>query len=53
MTTVLASSDDNSLLQPRLDRRTILPKITVEIIEPAPKDSLPNTTKYIPSGFIP
>ena len=54
MTTVLASSDDNSLLQPRLDKRTISPRINVEIIEPPQQqDSLPISTRYIPSGFVP
>ena len=54
MTTMLASSNDDSPLQPRLDKRSISPKITIEIIEaPQQQDTLPNTTKYIPSGFVP
>ena len=40
-------------LQPRLDKRITSPRINVEIIEPAVQDSLPNTTRYIPSGFVP
>ena len=53
MTTMYASSDEDSPLQPQLDKRIVLPKITVEIIEaPVQQDSLPNTTKYIPSGFL-
>lgn len=52
MTTTLASSNDDSPLQPRLDKRVILPKISVEIIEAPKQDSIPNQTIYIPSGFV-
>lgn len=50
MTTVLASSGDNSPLQPRLDKRIVLPKITVEIIEVAKQDTVPNKNALGPMG---
>jgi hypothetical protein len=48
MNAVLASSDNDSPLQPRLDKRVILPKITVEIIEAPKQDTVPNRSTFIP-----
>ena len=52
MTTVLASSGDDSPLQPQLDKRIILPKINIEIFDIPKQDSIPNITKSIPSGIV-
>lgn len=47
MTAVLASSNDDTPLQPRLDKRVILPKISVEIIDSPHDDALADTTRTI------
>ncbi len=51
MTTMLASSDDGSPLQPRLDKHIVLPKINVEIIEVSP-DTMPNKNPLAPLGGV-
>ena len=51
MTTMLASSDDGSPLQPRLDKHIVLPKINVEIIEVSP-DTVPNKNPLAPLGGV-
>ncbi len=51
MTTMLASSEDDSPLQPRLDKHIVLPKINVEIIEVSP-DTVPNKNPLAPLGGV-
>lgn len=51
MTSVLASSDDDALLQPRLDKHVVFPKINVEIIEVSP-DTVPNKNPLAPLGGV-
>lgn len=51
MTSVLASSNDDSPLQPRLDKHVVLPKISVEIIEVTP-DTVPNKNPLAPLGGV-
>jgi hypothetical protein len=51
MTTMLASSEDDSPLQPRLDKHIVLPKINVEIIEVSP-DTVPNKNLLAPLGGV-
>lgn len=52
MTTTLASSDNDGLLEPRLDKRILFPKVEVEIIEAPKQDSIAIRNIYIPSGFV-
>ena len=52
MTSMLASSNQDALLQPRLDKHIVLPEISVEIIEVHTQDSVPNRSIVIPSGFV-
>lgn len=51
MTSVLASSNDDSPLQPRLDKHVVLPKISVEIIE-ITQDTVPNKNPLAPLGGV-
>ena len=49
---VAQSSDaSDSPLQPRLDNRIILPKISIEIIDVPQQDSVPEITQVTPSGL--
>ena len=47
MTAVLASSNNETTLLPRLDRHLVLPKVSVEIIDAPEGDSLNDTTRAV------